>query len=275
MGKLSLTASLVFVTALAACGAAEDPTMPDVVGENLDVALSDIEHAGIDDDVEVVGGGMFGVVDESNWQVCEQIPLAGGAVADAPRLTVDRSCSAETQSRVDDDTAETPMVDGEVNSADGTDEAAPSTTEEATTGPDATEAAPAPLTVQNNGDLARIMTLTDTCSQEIVDFVEQYGGQSIEFDGSIVAMNNHGSYDTRYDILINAGEYSETVAAPGPSFQYRDVNTTSDLHYTSDDVPDTIGVGDALHIVAEIADFETSSCLLLLEPVSTTFESDV
>ena len=70
--------------------------MPDVVGQQLDVALSDIERAGVDDEVEVLGGGTFGVVDESNWQVCEQLPGAGQTVTDAPRLTVDRSCPNRT-----------------------------------------------------------------------------------------------------------------------------------------------------------------------------------
>src|SRR4051794_1432088 len=82
---------LVLVLGLAGCGSAKDVNMPNVVGQRLDVALSDIEKAGFADDVEVLGGGMFGVIDESNWQVCDQLPAAG-EVADAPRLTVDRSC---------------------------------------------------------------------------------------------------------------------------------------------------------------------------------------
>lgn len=82
----------VLVAAGCASGeSAPDAVMPAVVGEQLDVALSDIERAGFDDDVEVVGGGTFGVVVESNWQVCEQTPAAGEALT-APRLTVDRSC---------------------------------------------------------------------------------------------------------------------------------------------------------------------------------------
>ena len=68
--------------------------MPDVKGQQLDVALSDIERAGVEDEVEVLGGGLFGVVDESNWQVCEQMPAAGQTVTDAPRLTVERDCEA-------------------------------------------------------------------------------------------------------------------------------------------------------------------------------------
>lgn len=45
------------------------PVMPDVLGESLEVARSDIERAGVDDEVEVLGGGLLGIVDEANWQV--------------------------------------------------------------------------------------------------------------------------------------------------------------------------------------------------------------
>jgi hypothetical protein len=70
--------------------------MPAVTGLTLDVALSDIERAGFDQDVEVLGGGVLGILDKSNWQVCEQSPASGQAVAAAPRLTVDRSCGGST-----------------------------------------------------------------------------------------------------------------------------------------------------------------------------------
>lgn len=93
MHALRMTAALIFAFALAGCGGGDEETlMPDVVGQQLDVAQSDIERAGFGDDVEVVGGGVFGVVDESNWTVCEQLPAAGAAVTDTPRLVVDRSC---------------------------------------------------------------------------------------------------------------------------------------------------------------------------------------
>ena len=39
--------------------------MPDVAGKKLDVAPSEIESAGFQDDVDVVGGGLFGIVNES------------------------------------------------------------------------------------------------------------------------------------------------------------------------------------------------------------------
>ncbi|GAA1465154.1 PASTA domain-containing protein [Microbacterium thalassium] len=90
-------ASLLLVLALAACGSGEPAVMPEVVGKQLDVAKSDIERAGFGDDIEVVGGGIFGVLDDSNWVVCEQEPAAGADVA-APRLVVDRECVSTEES---------------------------------------------------------------------------------------------------------------------------------------------------------------------------------
>ncbi len=90
MRVLRLAIACVVVFGLVGCGSQKDAAMPDVIGKmpdvigkQLDVALSD---------VEVLGGGPFGIIDESNWQVCEQLPAAGETVTDQPRLTVDRSC---------------------------------------------------------------------------------------------------------------------------------------------------------------------------------------
>jgi PASTA domain len=96
---------------LVGCGSdAKDTVMPDVTGQQLDVALSDIERAGFSQDVEILGGGMFGVVDESNWQVCEQLPAAGKPISEEPRLTVDRSCGDETEPAAETEPETDPYV---------------------------------------------------------------------------------------------------------------------------------------------------------------------
>ncbi|MEI6621736.1 MAG: DUF2510 domain-containing protein [Actinomycetes bacterium] len=74
------------------------PKMPAVAGQRLDVAQSDLKAAGVNlTDVEVVGGGTFGVVDESNWMVCSQRPAAGAPIAQV-RLVVDRTCPSGANS---------------------------------------------------------------------------------------------------------------------------------------------------------------------------------
>ncbi|QOD04358.1 hypothetical protein [Pseudarthrobacter sp. BIM B-2242] len=96
MRRFIVTSAFIAVTLLVAgCSGETVTTMPDVVGKGLDVAISDVKLAGIDDEVEVLGGGMFGVVDKSNWTVCSQEPQTGAEVSSAPRLTVDRSCETD------------------------------------------------------------------------------------------------------------------------------------------------------------------------------------
>jgi beta-lactam-binding protein with PASTA domain len=65
-------------------------SVPDVVGLRLDVARERIEGDGFE--VKRSGGGLFGVVVESNWQVESQTPAAGARLARgaAIELFVDR-----------------------------------------------------------------------------------------------------------------------------------------------------------------------------------------
>ena len=251
MRVLRLAVGCAVLLGVAACdsGEAQDVVMPDVVGSQLDLALADIEEAGFTDEVDLDGGGLFGVVDESNWQVCGQSPAPGEPVSDTPRLTVDRSCGDATTAEAEEPTSE------------ATDEPAAEPSEEPS------DAAAEVLTVDNSADLAALLA-ADSCSDLVAGFAETYEDSVIQFDGYIGAMNHHGDYETRYDILIGAGDFSET-SAPGPAMQFRDVNVTNDLHLTGPNVPDTIGVRTNLRVTAKVAEFETASCLLLLEPVST------
>jgi hypothetical protein len=126
------------------------------------------------------------------------------------------------------------------------------------------------LTAETSPELAALLTVRDNCGADVAAFAEEYAGQTLAFNGNIGAMANHGRYSTRYDILIVAGDFG-TDGHGGPTFQYRDVNTTNDLHYVGSNVPDAIGVGDNLRLTARIEGYEEQSCLFLLEPVSTEF----
>lgn len=81
---------------------------------------------------------MFGVVDESNWEVCEQLPGAGSTVTDAPRLTVDRSCG-EGEAQVHEGSAESSTSGSDSSSAQppagSSEEATESTSQEASAEP--------------------------------------------------------------------------------------------------------------------------------------------
>jgi beta-lactam-binding protein with PASTA domain len=82
---------LIALTAFAAgCGGTAEPkVVPDVRGKRLDVAERRLDGVGLE--YERVGGGAFGVVVRSNWNVCDQTPKPG-AQASRVTLVVDRYC---------------------------------------------------------------------------------------------------------------------------------------------------------------------------------------
>lgn len=144
-----------------------------------------------------------------------------------------------------------------------------SATASATESPQPTTAEAATLTVENNVDLAALLSTNEDYNANAA-FAETYAGQTIEFDGNIAYQNAHDGYSTRYDMLVLTGDYSETEGAPGPNFQFRDVGVL-DLNMTGTDVPNSVGQGDNLHIIATVGEFEQNSGLFLLDPVETTF----
>lgn len=86
----------------------ETIVMPDVEGSTLELALSDLERAGITRDPEIIGGGTFGPIDKAAWEVCSQLPAAGETLdwSDEPRLVIERDCDGE-----DSEEAEAPAKD--------------------------------------------------------------------------------------------------------------------------------------------------------------------
>jgi len=246
MRVFRLVAVLVFVFAVAGCGAEKDATMPDVTGQKLDVAYDKIKNAGFKDKdkVKIEGGGTFGVVVESNWTVCEQSPAAGETVSAAPTLTIDRSCDDDG-----DGPTETP---------------APEATPTASPTPEP----PAILTVKNNTEFAALLSLAENCSGKVNRFAKKYAGQTIRFDGSIQSIAPHGHYKTRFDILVGPGNFNPNKAI-GPTFQFNDKNVVSDLHLTGKHIPDYVKVGQNYTFTAHLGDYDPHSCLYQLTPVET------
>jgi hypothetical protein len=130
--------------------------------------------------------------------------------------------------------------------------------------------AEAVLTPKNNRDLAALLALSDPKDASVERFAAKYSGRTIRFRGNIADLQNHGDYRTRYDILMNAGDFHENTAT-GPDFQFRNVNTTSDLHFKGSNIPDIVGAGDNVRVVAQVGEYESTTGLLLLNPISTEF----
>jgi hypothetical protein len=244
-----VAAGIALLLSLSACGSKADTLMPSVQGMRLDVALSEIKSAGFAEDVSVDSPGLFGVVDESNWQVCGQTPEPGAVVTEPPTLTVDRTCGGAEES--------SPSASAEP------------TESPATESPVAESSPPAQvLTPKNSKEFAAILVEGDYCANSIAVFAKKHAGQVVEFDASIADMARYGDTTTRYDILIAPGDKG-SASTKGPAFQFRDVNIL-DLNLTGADVPDSVGVDDRLHVVASVDAFEPASCLFFLEPIETT-----
>ena len=76
--------------AAAACGQKEPHTVPNVTGMSLDAAQARLGARDLESDVE--GGGTFGIVIRSHWQVCDQVPGPGRQAVEVT-LVVERACS--------------------------------------------------------------------------------------------------------------------------------------------------------------------------------------
>ena len=130
------------------------------------------------------------------------------------------------------------------------------------------DAAEEVLNVNNCEELAALLSLKDEFDPSIAEFASKYQGRTIEFDGNVAYVSSHEGYNTRFDYLIYAGDYSESEVS-GPSFQFEDVNYY-DLHLEGDNVPDTFDVGLNIHVVAKIVEYDSETGLFKLDPVNIT-----
>lgn len=121
------------------------------------------------------------------------------------------------------------------------------------------------LTVENCNELAELFVLKNEFDESIAAFAEKYAERVIEFDGNIGYLSNHGSYKTRYDMLIYAGDYSETSIS-GPNFQFVDVGI-SDLGISDLFLPEFVHAGANIHVIAKVQEFKKNQGLFILDPV--------
>lgn len=134
-----------------------------------------------------------------------------------------------------------------------------------------TEEPPAPnLTVDNCEELATMLVVEAEIDSLYSEFAEAYKESVIEFDGCITYIVNHDDYDTRYDILLSAGDYiDENTANPGPVFKFEDVNTMN-LGIEDLFLPEFVKAGSNVHVVAKVKNFNEDIGLFFLEPVAIT-----
>ncbi|MFD5410208.1 DUF4839 domain-containing protein [Streptomyces nojiriensis] len=122
------------------------------------------------------------------------------------------------------------------------------------------------ITLQNDPEFAALLK-ADSCDKANLDFATGHAGRTVAFDGSIVNMAPHGTYDTRYDFLLGPGDKGANTGV-GPAFTYEDVGI-SDLKLTGTKIPAAVGAGDTFRFVAKVGKFNADQCLFFLDPVST------
>lgn len=143
-------------------------------------------------------------------------------------------------------------------------------TSEETQSSETEESATPNLTVDNCEELAAMLLVEAEIDSLYSEFAEAYKESVIEFDGCITYVANHDDYDTRFDILLSAGDYiDDNTANPGPVFKFEDVNTMN-LGIEDLFLPEFIKAGSNVHVIAKVKNFNADTGLFFLEPVTIT-----
>jgi hypothetical protein len=122
-----------------------------------------------------------------------------------------------------------------------------------------------PITVENNLEFAALMATAGEDLKLNKRFFDKYRGMTLEFDGNVAVKENHGDYETRFDILIEGGEYSET-RSNGPGFRLVDVGYY-DLHLKGPDAPYSVSQGQNVRIVGKLVEWKDP--VFTLDVIST------
>lgn len=124
------------------------------------------------------------------------------------------------------------------------------------------------ITADTNEEFAAILAASSMYDESIEKFAKKYSYSTIEFDGCITYITNHDDYDTRYDLLLSAGDYvDENTQNPGPNFKFEDVGTR-DLGISDLFLPDFVDIGSNVHVVAKVLEFDDDTGIFELEPIS-------
>lgn len=116
----------------------------------------------------------------------------------------------------------------------------------------------------DNPDFAYILSKPDESKAK--EFFEKYKGAIIEFDGHVAHVMSRGNYKTRFDYLIEGGDWVDenTSNYTGVPMKFENVNFY-DLKIA--DNTDSVPLGLNLHIKARIIGVAKQGQLIFLEPV--------
>lgn len=262
--KLLFLCLVVAIISISACSAEQDPNVlkvskssDEIVGENYQTVISELKETGFTNIETMVLDDLI-----TGW-------LTKDGEIEQVEINEDTEFSASDSFQKDSKIVITyhTFPKEEKSDTESADEKSSETVDQ-TTNDTSGESNKEVLTVKNNEELAALLAVKDEHDPIVAEFAKKYAGRTIKFDGNIAHMMKHGGYTTRYDILIYVGDYSETTFS-GPSFKFEDVSVVTDLNLIGSNIPDTIGMGQNLHITAVVEEYNENSGLFLLEPVST------
>lgn len=121
------------------------------------------------------------------------------------------------------------------------------------------------ITKDTDPEFAALLSTNDNCSKALIDYAATNTGKTIQFDGyvaNVVPSDNGGQR-----ILVNPGIFDPAATPVGPSFQYS-VASIADMHIAAGDESE-VAIGRGGTFTATLGQFDSESCLLSLEPVST------
>ena len=283
MNKFLLALFLIITFAsISACSNEEDPhvlkvskSSDDMSGENYKTVISELEKTGFNNiETKVLDDLITGWLTQDGE--IEEIEIGGNKdfsandrfPKDSKIVVTYHTFPSEEESDAGGADGENSQVDDRLSSDKAEKSVSEITDEKSSENVDASlNSNKDILTLENNEELEAVLTVNDTNDPIVSEFAEKYSGRTIEFDGYIANMMPHGKYKTRYDILINTGDYGETTY-DGPDFKFEDVNVF-DLNLTGAEIPETIGLGQNLRITAVVEEYDENPGLFFLNPISS------
>lgn len=124
------------------------------------------------------------------------------------------------------------------------------------------------ITTENNDDFKALLQSKD--SSTVINFIQKYKGQIIEFDGHIADIAHYKNYKTKFDILIHGGNYlGEEQAPSGPNFKFVNITTVSNSAFNSFN-GENISKGQNVRIKAQIGNYNSTQDIVYLSPIEVS-----
>lgn len=220
--------------------------MPDVTSITLDEALSILKNKGFSG-IETVADDQSVIWDNSDWKVIKQSVEAGKQVNANGKITLTVTAintstvnktqenASNTQVEITDKDKDTEIVNNEI------------------------------LTVDNNQDLADILTAEYVDTEKQKKFIDKYKGKTVEFDAIVYFMEQNPKAKTVYSYIIVPGEDEQHIGAS--LFMIKDASMFT-FKWDSSTRPEYLTLKSKIRIQAQI-DTGDDSLYIYLRPTKT------